>query len=815
MERFTMASILLLVLITILQVYAQIQYPPKITKQPPTDEQFFQTAEPMVKGREFILECEAEGNPAPTYHWKKNGKHFEWQKYPIHISQRPGKGTLVISRPRDEDVGQYQCIAENALGTAISNSVFVRKAELNYPKDIQSVIVTANEGDPFKLTCQSPTGTPKPLIYWLKQYPNGSIALINDSRRTPDPDGNLWFTNVTTNDASDKVSYVCAVSSEFWAEYKFGPLVSLNVQRTRLPANNNTREPVQQYVTRKNEVALRGRTVKLYCIFGGTPVPQIIWKKNGEILETSERMTLRSHGKSLLIRHIVFEDEGTYTCDVSNGVGDPKSYSINLQIQSHPYFTVEPEIITARDNESVEFRCEAGGVPRPKIRWIHNGKPLQESTYNPRRKVSANSIVIENLVRNDTGNYGCNATNSLGYVYKDVSVNVLALEPEITHPPSNQTTVVGKTVRFTCRYLGGYKPRLEWRIGSWRLRGHKYRTLESGDLVISYVNRRDADPYTCHVFNRFSHVVASANLVVKNHTTIIEKPKNYESAVGSTAKFRCIAVSDSSLKVSIDWLRNGKQIDFDTESRVIKSIDNSLTVTEIRESDLGTYTCVASTELDETKAGATLMFQNVSKPPRLEVVNCRRNEADIHWVPAMGNNGVADILGYTIQFKTSFTPERWQIARENVSATAQIYTVPLSPWANYTFQVVAWNEIGKSLPSLPSKACTTPPDVPYKNPDDVRGTVTKEQKLVIRWTIMPEIEHNGPGFKYRVYFKLDTSGMNWTRLAVHIWTIEEIRITVQPADQRYKVKVAAMNYLGESRATPTEVVVDSAGDNGN
>ena len=51
------------------------------------------------------------------------------------MSQQPGRGTLVITSPRDEDLGQYQCFAENEHGIATSNSVFVRKAELNSFKD--------------------------------------------------------------------------------------------------------------------------------------------------------------------------------------------------------------------------------------------------------------------------------------------------------------------------------------------------------------------------------------------------------------------------------------------------------------------------------------------------------------------------------------------------------------------------------------------------------------------------------------------------------------------------------------------------------
>lgn len=93
-----------------------------------------------------------------------------------------------------------------------------------------------------------------------------------------------------------------------------------------------------------------------------------------------------------------------------------------------PYFIVEPEKVNAAEDETAVFECQAAGVPEPEIKWIHNGKPIAEAPPNPRRKVYKNKIIIEGLQKNDTGNYGCNATNQLGYVYKDVYVNVLGMD---------------------------------------------------------------------------------------------------------------------------------------------------------------------------------------------------------------------------------------------------------------------------------------------------------------------------------------------------------------------------------------------------
>ena len=44
------------------------------------------------------------------YTWEKNGKPYDWQVYDDRISQQPGRGTLVITSPRDEDIGKFSQI---------------------------------------------------------------------------------------------------------------------------------------------------------------------------------------------------------------------------------------------------------------------------------------------------------------------------------------------------------------------------------------------------------------------------------------------------------------------------------------------------------------------------------------------------------------------------------------------------------------------------------------------------------------------------------------------------------------------------------
>lgn len=259
----------------------------------------------------------------------------------------------------------------------------------------------------------------------------------------------------------------------------------LDVIATGSAAAQNRHEPVQQYVSRKNSVALRGKSIELWCVFGGTPLPQIRWTKEGSALPAG-RTTYSSYGKTLIIKSVDFEDAGNYECEASNGVGLAKSYSINLQVLAAPYFTVEPDVFVGAEDETAEFRCQASGLPAPEIQWIHNGKPISESAANPRRKVFPDRIVIERLQKADTGNYGCNATNSIGYVYKDVYLNVLALAPEIEDAPDDVATVDGLAVNLTCKVFGSPKPLTKWIRDGLELTGGRYRVMESGDLEIRY-----------------------------------------------------------------------------------------------------------------------------------------------------------------------------------------------------------------------------------------------------------------------------------------------------------------------------------------
>ena len=79
-----------------------------------------------VKGRSVTLNCNVDGNPPPRVDWTRNGKpvpspadtrRLILPSGSLHITK------IINYRGNKPDVGVYQCIATNKVGTTVSRKV--------------------------------------------------------------------------------------------------------------------------------------------------------------------------------------------------------------------------------------------------------------------------------------------------------------------------------------------------------------------------------------------------------------------------------------------------------------------------------------------------------------------------------------------------------------------------------------------------------------------------------------------------------------------------------------------------------------------
>ena len=76
---------------------------------------------------------------------------------------------------------------------------------------------------------------------------------------------------------------------------------------------------------------------------------------------------------------------------------------------------------------------------------------------------------------------------------------------------------------------------------------------------------------------------------------------------------------------------------------------------------------------------------------------------------------------------------------------------------------------------------------------------------------MKKIEHNAPGFHYKVYWKNENEE-RWNMKEIFNWETNQLVIEDQPTYQEYKIKVVAHNDVGEANVAANEEIGHSGED---
>ncbi|XP_030669005.1 neurofascin isoform X12 [Nomascus leucogenys] len=781
-----------------IEIPMDLTQPPTITKQSVKDH--------IVDPRDNILiECEAKGNPAPSFHWTRNSRFFNIAKDP-RVSMRRRSGTLVIDfrsggRPEEYE-GEYQCFARNKFGTALSNRIRlqVSKSPLWPKENLDPVVV--QEGAPLTLQCNPPPGLPSPVIFWMS---SSMEPITQDKRVSQGHNGDLYFSNVMLQDM--QTDYSCNARFHFTHTIQQKNPFTLKVL-TNHPYNDSSlrnhpdmysargvaeRTPSFMYPqgTASSQMVLRGMDLLLECIASGVPTPDIAWYKKGGDLP-SDKAKFENFNKALRITNVSEEDSGEYFCLASNKMGSIR-HTISVRVKAAPYWLDEPKNLILAPGEDGRLVCRANGNPKPTVQWMVNGEPLQSAPPNPNREVAGDTIIFRDTQISSRAVYQCNTSNEHGYLLANAFVSVLDVPPRMLSPRNQLIRVIlYNRTRLDCPFFGSPIPTLRWfknGQGS-NLDGGNYHVYENGSLEIKMIRKEDQGIYTCVATNILGKAENQVRLEVKDPTRIYRMPEDQVAKRGTTVQLECRVKHDPSLKLTVSWLKDDEPLYIGNR---MKKEDDSLTIFGVAERDQGSYTCVASTELDQDLAKAYLtVLGRPDRPRDLELTDLAERSVRLTWIPGDANN--SPITDYVVQFEEDqFQPGVWH-DHSKYPGSVNSAVLRLSPYVNYQFRVIAINEVGSSHPSLPSERYRTSGAPPESNPGDVKGEGTRKNNMEITWTPMNATSAFGPNLRYIVKWRRRETREAWNNVTV--WGSRYV-VGQTPVYVPYEIRVQAENDFGK------------------
>ncbi|XP_041579177.1 neuronal cell adhesion molecule isoform X17 [Vulpes lagopus] len=765
--------------------------PPTITQQSPKDY--------IIDPREnIVIQCEAKGKPPPSFSWTRNGTHFDIDKDPL-VTMKPGSGTLTInimSEGKAETYeGVYQCTARNERGAAISNNIVVRPSRSPLWTKEKLEPITLRNGQSLILPCRPPLGLPPPIIFWMD---NSFQRLPQSERVSQGLNGDLYFSNVLPEDTRE--DYICYARFNHTQTIQQKQPISVKV----ISAKSNRERP-PTFLTPEGNAShkeeLRGNVLSLECIAEGLPTPIIYWIKEDGTLPIN-RTFYRNFKKTLQIIQVSEADSGNYQCIAKNALG-AIHHTITVTVKAAPYWIMAPQNLVLSPGEDGTLICRANGNPKPRISWLSNGVPIEIAPDDPSRKIDGDTIIFSNVQERSSAVYQCNASNEYGYLLANAFVNVLAEPPRIlTSANTLYQVIADRPALLDCAFFGSPLPTIEWFKGAKGSALHEdiYVLHENGTLEIPVAQKDSTGTYTCVARNKLGVAKNEVHLEVKDATRIIKQPEYAVVQRGSTVSFECKVKHDHTLIPTITWLKDNGELPNDGRFTVDK---DHLVVADVRDNDGGTYTCVANTTLDNVSASAVLSvvaptptpapIYDVPNPPfDLELTDQLDKSVQLSWTPGDDNN--SPITKFIIEYEDAMHEAGLWHHQTEVSGMQTTAQLKLSPYVNYSFRVMAVNNLGRSLPSEASEQYLTKAAEPDTNPTAVEGLGSEPDNLVITWKPLNGFESNGPGLQYKVSWRQKDGDDEWTSVVVA--NVSKYIVSGTPTFVPYLIKVQALNDVG-------------------
>ena len=520
-----------------------------------------QAGAPVSVGASVTLYATADGSPAPTFQWRKNGA-------PISGATGP---TYVIASVSLADAGAYSVVASNNLGSATSpDETLVVQAAVVVPTNTVPVISTqpaatqtVASGGSATFTVVA-TGSPAPTYQWRKNDVDisgatsasltllavttsnagtysvlvsnlaGSVTSSNAVLTVTEPPGQGTGTGTGgggTNTGGDGTSTVGGGSNTGGGGTSTvgggtsavgggtntggggtstgggGTVTVVPGTGSGAPSGGTVTlivsldsAPVISVQPVASQAVAEKSNVRMSVVASGLGTLTYQWRKNGVNVTGAT-------GATLSFGSVTATDSGTYNVRVSNAAGSVVSADSVLSVETSPVIVEQPAPQYVSEGAPARFSVSVAAVPSASYQWRKNGVNITGATG------STLSLPVVNPA--DVGTYSVVASNAVGSTSSAGATLGIAGPPIITRQPLSRAVYNRANVTFSVTAVGSPAPSYQWRKNGVNIAGATSATLQ-----LKSVTRSDAGKYTVRVSNAIGWMISNtATLMTENVTS--------------------------------------------------------------------------------------------------------------------------------------------------------------------------------------------------------------------------------------------------------------------------------------------------------
>ncbi|TRY69801.1 hypothetical protein DNTS_000588, partial [Danionella cerebrum] len=706
----------------------------------------------VLEGQSVILECDPpKGIPPLQIYWMTISLQHIEQDERVSVGLN---GNLYFSNAIETDSRRDYCcfaafprirtiVQKTAMSVVVksnklmkdsgsgssrgyANSLLERKPSLLTPRGMESHTRLV-KGEDLQLECIA-EGFPTPKVEWLKIgfHKLPERAMVESHGKL------LTIENVNEDDEG---KYMCKAKNPHGETHHYFHVV-----------------PQSQLLT-------IGADVLIKCVVKGNPPPSVVWKVNGQPLNevpTSNRKLLKDG--SIIIHNANPQNSAVYQCEATNKHGSILA-NANIMIMN-----IQPLILTennlqymAVEGKAVFLHCKVFSSPASTITW--SKADSVNAVEGERFSVHKNgSLEIQNVMKQDVGEYSCFAQNTEGKVAIAASLEVK--DPtRIVDPPRDLRVLVGTTIQFSCQ--SEFDPSFgdDFEI-LWEKDGIALNSsdngryiMEDGVLEIINVSFGDQGYYVCVARSPADQDTAVAQLSVVD----VPDPPKYvilSDHNGRNVKLQWTPGDDHNSSITEfviefeesqhepgSW-REMMRVPGNHHSSLLKlhgHVDYLFRVSAINEVGRGRPS--QSTERYKTPAAAPDV-----NPENIKIEAHLPQEMDIKWEPLLPIEHNGPGLEYKVSYRRPSTGEDWT---EHMVKRHSFLVKNTPTFVLYEIKIQARNHAGWG-PDPKIITAYSGEDFPSAAPEDVAVEVLNSTMVKVRWEHVHKDKIHGHLGGYRV-----------------------------------------------------------------